>query len=128
MESGKYLKKDEIETARLYIQNAYSKDVLDAVEQRINEIKKTIANLPSTDIGACYDRLPTAKKLLIEPFILTDDQFLEQWYAQHLGNQNKFPYEFKYETENGEVVRSKTEKLIADKFLLNKIPYLKLGV
>ena len=49
--------------------------------------------------------------------------YIERWLEQHPGNQNTFPEEGLYQTNRGEMVRSKSEKIIADALAKYKVPY-----
>ncbi|MCR5627156.1 MAG: hypothetical protein K6F99_07550 [Lachnospiraceae bacterium] len=63
-------------------------------------------------------------KNLVSPIEPTDDIFIGKWLEENPGAQNTYPEQGKYETEAGEYVRSKSEKIIADTFKKMNIPYI----
>lgn len=121
---GRYLRKDEIDFAQKYIQNEYNHDLLEKIDIRIAEIDRINNAIPGTNIKDCYSNLSPAKKLLVNPYILPDEEFLKQWYENYPQNQNTYPYDQEFLTEKGELVRSKSEKMIADKLYSRNIPYV----
>ncbi len=71
-----------------------------------------------------YGCLKEEKQRLIQPIFLMDSDFLEKWYDMHQGCMNEYEMNTRYDTERGEIVRSKSEKIIADKLYDMKIPYV----
>lgn len=70
-----------------------------------------------------YNKLCDARKALITPIIPTNETFVRNWREMHMGNQNDYPMAATYLTQQGEYVRSKSEKILADLFLKYEIPY-----
>lgn len=70
-----------------------------------------------------YDKMHAAKQQYITPYSISDREYAKQWLEQPF--ERKMPPEDGNGqiTENGEVVRSKSEKIIADKFFYKRIPY-----
>lgn len=124
---GKYLKSDELETARKYSQNEYNvkvRKVLDNYEKAIMQLLKLYQTSLVQELYGVYDKTPQAKQSLITPWILNEDDYIAEWKRKNPGQTNKTPLENGFKTELGELVRSKSEKMIADKFNLNRIPYV----
>ena len=70
-----------------------------------------------------YGELPPARKNLVESFLMSDKQYIEDW--EKITYEGKDFEEGSQEiyTERGERVRSKSEKIIADKLFLQNISY-----
>ena len=64
-----------------------------------------------------------AKKELIDPVIMPKERFVTEWRQRHKGGLNPYPTQGKYMTNNGEMVRSKSEKIIADMLDKYGVPY-----
>ncbi|MCR4755132.1 MAG: hypothetical protein K5868_06320 [Lachnospiraceae bacterium] len=71
-----------------------------------------------------YDSLRSEKQCLVKPLFPSDDEFVKQWYYKHPGCANGYEITTGYDTERGEIVRSKSEKIIADKLYSLNIPYV----
>lgn len=120
---GKYLKKDSIELARACVQKEYDRKVLDAISRRKKELKalENLKKLPS--IQSVYTKLSSAKKSLVSPYVLGDSDYITEWFNKTKPIKNTIPMTSCFTTERGEEVRSKSEKMIADKLFIKGIPY-----
>ena len=49
---------------------------------------------------------------------------IQEWYEKNPGRENPYPILQKIFSERGEPVRSKSEKILADLFYRNQIPYV----
>ena len=86
-------------------------------------LQKFISVYNINEITDAYDNLSEGRKKYVVPLIESDDMYTERWLEQHPGNQNTFPEKGLYQTNRGEMVRSKSEKIIADALAKYKVPY-----
>ena len=101
----------------------YEKKLHSAACHQLQQLMRIIPHINENELIDVYARLPDCRKKLIKPLIPDDDLFLKEWTA--------FQYESKpfdestpgLLTQNGERVRSKSEKIIADNYLSLGIPY-----
>ena len=119
----KYVKKSDIDIARAMAQQEYDKLILLELEKQIRISKQYTDNCDIKKLVDIYDNIPSAKKVLIKPYILPDDEYIKQWEQKSPGEVNTYESKYPIITEKGETVRSKSEKLIADKLFYNNIPY-----
>ena len=72
-----------------------------------------------------YQKLHPARKCLIEPIILSREDYIEKWQNEpyDLWKINDDDVKCQILTEKGERVRSKSEKIIADSLNRYNIPY-----
>ena len=72
-----------------------------------------------------YHELHPAKKCLIEPIIMSREDYIEKWQNEpyDLWKINDDDVKCQILTEKGERVRSKSEKIIADSLNRYNIPY-----
>lgn len=75
------------------------------------------------EINKLYNDMPEARKNLITPIVETDDMYIQKWLEENPGNRNPYPEQGKYRTNRGEMVRSKSEKIIADALDKYNVPY-----
>ena len=70
-----------------------------------------------------YEKISEGRKTLINPVIESEDRFIKEWLEKYEGQKNTFPTDFKIQTDRGEMVKSKSEKILADLFYRYNIPY-----
>lgn len=130
---GKYLKKGELDIAKRLAQKEYDQYVLDEIGKREKDIKNRLTLFENNNgIHKAYERLSCAKKHLVTPYVLPDEEYVNEW-KKSLTNgstsypltngSNPYPVTNGFITENGELVRSKSEKIIADKLFIHNVPY-----
>ena len=121
-EARKYVRKKDIKNISKFAQRDYEVSMnlkLKAFERKLRVF------LEDYDLGSLtdYDSYSDAKKALIKPLIMPDVDFIEKWKEQYAGGRNTFPEEGLYQTNRGEMVRSKSEKIIADALEKYNVPY-----
>lgn len=121
--NGRYVRKSEYELARTIIQRDYDLHFVNVLRTRRMEIERFIKIYEQTHLGEIYDVLGVHRKEVVEPLIISDKEYIRRWSLE--------TYQGKYiekganniVTERGECVRSKSEKIIADKLYAMGIPY-----
>lgn len=120
---GKYISSEERKIAAALAQKDYDLHFLKRVEEQKKRICRAIDILPEDDVMEVYSELSEARKKLVTPHILTDEEYVEQWMSVQYVGKAFAPDTPEIITERGERVRSKTEKMLADKFFAMGIPY-----
>lgn len=121
--NGKFIKSSERDLAVKLAQKEYDQKFLKALKRTFVQDKQFESGDTLQNLLQVYEKLPPAKKLLVTPYLLPDAEFLKKWTENEQGNQNSYPFSETYTTEKGEYVRSKTEKMIADKLFYKNILY-----
>ena len=121
--NGRYIKQEEHGLVMELAQRDYDKQVLKCAEERVNIIEKFLRKYQKTSLKEVYSKTNLYRKKLIAPVILSDEEYAGQW--QDVSYQGKAFWDDENEiiTERGERVRSKSEKIIADKLYALGIPY-----
>ena len=104
-------------------QKDYDLRFIKVMKKQRNKLCQAIKLLSSINFLKVFDELSEARKKLVQPHVLTDEQYVEQWESMQYegkGIADDIPV---ITTERGEQVRSKTEKILADKFCSMGIPY-----
>ncbi len=118
-----YIPKKNITLARNLAQRDYDKKLLQEIDSRQKIVNKFLKEYPQTGIENTYEELNEYRKKLIHPIIETDESYAKVWmnapYVRKIIGED-VPVIF---TENGERVRSKSEKMIADKLKQLGMPY-----
>ena len=104
-------------------QKSYDQTLQRELLKQETQIQKILKLLPSQDISDIYKKLDPRRKSLVTPHFLTDEQFIERWLSVRYEGKPGYDESLTYTTERGEKVRSKSEKIIADKLYALGIPY-----
>ncbi|HKM35069.1 MAG TPA: hypothetical protein VJY54_10060 [Lachnospiraceae bacterium] len=148
---GKYIPKKDREIARQIAQRDYDKVVMTLADKCLNmldqfllkypvdEIKKLHLKLPHLKASyqcralnnkeiretACesFERKSFGRTKLITPYELSDEEYTCQWESVTYEGRVFEPNAPEIITNRGERVRSKSEKIIADKLYEMRIPY-----
>ena len=118
-----YLGKDNLQFITSLAQKEYDFTLLNELEKQKKSIQKILKFLPAQDIQDVYHTLPKGRKDLVTPHFLTDQQYVERWLSVKYEGKPGYDDDLKYTTDRGEKVRSKSEKIIADKLFALGIPY-----
>ncbi len=120
---GIYIPAKNKKLAENLAQKDYDEKFLQTLQKQREQIQHTINMLPKEEIEDVYSRLSQKRKELVKEHILTDAEYIENWL--NVSYEGKpFDYEMaEIYTERGERVRSKSEKILADKFYALGIPY-----
>lgn len=119
----KYLRKSDWDLAKHIAQRDYHKKLLSQVCSNLAYLDTFLRKFDVDKLYDIYDELSTARQKLVEPFLMSDKQYIAEW--EQIIYEGKDFEEGSQEiyTEQGERVRSKSEKIIADKLFLQNIPY-----
>ncbi len=119
--NGRYLKTSEFEIAKKIAQRDYDKKVLENAEKELKMLEKIDNNI-FTDLSEVYSKQNEYRKALINPYVLPDKEYIEDWLREDYKGLD-YKNDIEIYSVKGEKVRSKSEKIIADSLYYNKIPY-----
>lgn len=122
---GKYLKKSEIKLIQELAQKSYEKKMLHMARKNRKCIQQFLAQYKVDGITTIYEGLPGERQKLIQPYILPQEEFVKNWQQQTYRKKEVVIQEDSngIYSEKGELVRSKSEKILADKLHTMDIPY-----
>ena len=104
-------------------QKSYDHALRKELLKQETQIHKILKLLPSQNLSDIYKNLDPRRKSLVTPHFLTDEQYVERWLSIKYEGKPGYDDDLKYTTNRGEKVRSKSEKIIADKLYALGIPY-----
>lgn len=131
---GEYLGKDKESLKLALAQKDYALSLVKAATKEKSRLEKLLAahekgaqaaaGEPRGDVLArVFDALPEARKQLVAPFALNDEDYARQWLAaEYEGNGHSFGAGA-YFTRKGVQVRSKSEIIIADALDAADVPF-----
>jgi len=112
-EQAVYLNKSQKDVIQALAQKGYYLKIKNKVEKELPLLKRLIES-SNTSIDDLYNNLPDEKKCLITPVDLTISQKLKMWQNEPATTFEDYPEGLRFHTQRGEVVRSKSELMIAD--------------
>lgn len=121
--NGRYMRKREMTLVKRLAQRDYDLCIIKKAEERIKAIEHFLESYDRTCLKKLYQKTNSYRKALIAPPILSDEEFVRQWQAIEYKGKPFEDDENIILTERGERVRSKSEKIIADKLYALGIPY-----
>lgn len=124
--NGRYIKKEEYYLAEELAQKEYNLKLLKCVAKQC-ELLKSAANIRLDKFRnerlEILHHISLAKQGLIRTYEMTDEEYVENWMQENSGGKNSIEITNGFDTERGDVVRSKSEKIIADKLFYCNIIY-----
>ncbi len=126
----KYLRKDDMELVKALAQKEYAKKFLSAAHAKEKDLERLIKKNLSCSAQDMYSPLihvytscSAPRRQLILPYVPPDDELIRSWQAEPYQGGEFRPGQPIFLTERGEQVRSKSEKIIADRYHSLGIPY-----
>ncbi len=121
--NGTYIPKEQMGLIRSLAQKAYDEKIIRLAERRLSQIGKLTKDYNEDEIESVYLREHAERQKLIDPVETIWKQQVERWAAQEYQSKEFREGTAVILTQKGERVRSKSEKILADFFNQNKIPY-----
>jgi hypothetical protein len=121
--AGIYLKKTENTLITALAQKDYARAVVRKSAEQIAIISRFLKKFEPDAIEQIYADLIEERKTLVNPIALPADDYAKRWQSIPYESKSFSGLEAEIYTEKGERVRSKSEKIIADKLMLMGIPY-----
>ena len=121
--NGTYIKKKNIDLAKNIAQRDYDKIILEKAIKRLKLIENFRKEYAKTNLCEVFRKTNSYRRELINPCMISDEEFIKCWQeTKYIGKELEDTRQ-EIITEKGECVRSKSEKIIADKLFKLGIPY-----
>lgn len=122
--NGVYIPKDDMDFVHQLAQKDYDEELLRLASKRLKQIQRITKDYEDFEFEQIYLSKSAHRQGLIKPYRPTWQQIMNKWLNQEYtgkGFDESAPVIY---TDKGERVRSKSEKILADYFYHNDIPYL----
>lgn len=120
----KYLSaKTHIAEIKSLAQYSYTCEFLKVAYMQLQAVRIALKNIDEESLANVFAMLHPARKKLIDPFVMDKEEYIKRWEAVKIPPSYFDPDLPEFFTERGEQVRSKSEKIIADKYYMIGIPY-----
>ena len=125
---GHYILAKNKRLAQQLAQKEYDKKVLDAAGLELKLLNRTLRQYEKLEVRSklvekIFLRLTRMRQKLIKPVHLSDEAFAAQWLGLSYEKKLFAEDSKKYVTARGDLVRSKSENIIADTLYHMSIPY-----
>lgn len=110
----KYIKKKNFPLIRGLAQKHYFMELEPVVKKNLEILKEFWVKYGPADLERVYDKMCDARKFLVKPEFVSKEEIVRQWLAEEYEENTAYPESRRFETEQGEIVRSKSEVIIAN--------------
>ena len=121
--NGRYMRKQELDLVKRIVQKDYDNCVIKIAKERLKAIEQFLNKYKKTNLKEVYQQMSQSRKELLEVSLLSDEEYIKRWSQVRYEGKNFTNDAQIIVTERGERVRSKSEKIIADKLYMLGIPY-----
>ncbi len=117
-----YIDKRNESLAQKLAQKGYYSKVKPYIESQLHALEQfeEVYNYNDKQMDNVYDMLMEERKRLVVPVKVSAKEKLNKWKNESYEPYQKYQENLKYETDNGELVRSKSEVIIANLLAKNK--------
>ncbi len=119
----RYLNKSDYPLVVALAQKDYYHKILSSAKIQYKHIKQLLDYYNPSEFESVYDNLNAYRQSLVTPVIQPIDVFVKEWESVEYGKRIFDGDSPEIYTERGERVLSKSEKILADKFSLMRVPY-----
>ena len=109
-----YLPLREMNFIRILAQKSYCKKLKTKAERNLKILQQVEADYEIGWMREIYEEQEYQRKKLITPYLKPEEVVLKEWEEEKYEQNIEYPENLRYETEHGELVRSKSEVLIAN--------------
>ena len=116
----KYIKKSELLLAKSLAQKQYYGTIRPVLEKNLNELNRVLKKCSPREMEEIYDNLSVERKNLVVPIQISVEEKIKQWQSEVYEKNMLYSEKLRYETEQGDMVRSKSEVIIANILYQNR--------
>ena len=116
----KYIRRRDIGIVAALAQKHYYSSVKPLVQKQLKELKQFVNKYPKENLEEIYEALSVERKRFVKPLQVSVKQKIIQWEAEVYEKNTKYSENLKFETDQGELVRSKSEVIIANLLYQNQ--------
>lgn len=107
-----YIKREDVSLANELALKHYYSVIRPKVKKQLNELEKFVKRYSSDELDDVYDNLCSERKALCTPISTSVETQLRLWQEEEYEPARMHLENLRYETEQGEMVRSKSELII----------------
>lgn len=116
----RYIEKKNANLATALAKKGYYSKIKPQLEKELRALKSFDESYNDEYTDNVYDSMINARKQLLEPVRVSNQEILNRWNNENYETNASYPENLVYKTDNGEIVRSKSELIIANMLFHNK--------
>ena len=120
---GSYIPKDGKSLVEKLAEKGFAEKLLSHANKELAFINRYISFLKEHSVEHVYRKLNDKRKKLVTPILMDGKTYASMWLAKPFPGNPQFPEGLTYKTKRGDMVRSKSEVLIANIYYELGIPY-----
>lgn len=120
---GEYITKKNMDLASKLAQRDYIQKLKRVIEDELKDIEKYLSRHSEHAMESVFTNLNDYRQNLVMPLVIPDELYVQQWEREPYVTNPYYPEERVYPTKKDELVRSKSEAMLADMFYEMGIPY-----
>ncbi len=109
-----YIKKNNISLAKKLAQKHYFSIINPIIKKNLKELNRFVKNYRQDELENVYDSLCDERKQLVSPLQVGIEEKRRRWIEETYEKNTMYPENLRFETEKGDMVRSKSEVIIAN--------------
>ena len=121
--NGDYIPVENRDLAAELAQKEYHQKMLKAIQREEKVISDYLRNYPKVSPEDVMSKVAEPKRGLIRPFHLSEEEFVERWKSVEYISNPFYESRENLLTEQGEIVKSKSELIIANLLFQAGVPY-----
>lgn len=110
----KYIKKENSLLMKELAQKHYYTEIYGVINRNVSALKDLIQKYHPENVQETYEDLSDVRKKLIEPLVISEEERIRKWNLEQYVSNSFHPENLRFETEQGDFVRSKSEVIIAN--------------
>lgn len=121
----KYIKKKDAGLAYVLAQKGYLTKLLPILKEEANQLKSFEGHYHPEKKQEVFATLGEVRKTMVSPLYQSVDDIIRKWNEEDIPIYDAHPENLRFETDRGEMVRSKSELILANFFhkYKNKLSY-----
>lgn len=110
----KYIKRDNCSLVRELAQKHYFTELEPVLKRQVKVLRELLNSFRPEELAQVYEDLSDIRKALVVPCVVSKKELVHNWLEETYEGNPVHPENLKYRTEQGEMVRSKSEMIIAN--------------
>ena len=116
----KYIKKQDCSLINKLAQKQYYLSIRPILQKNFNALVNFLDKNQPRELEAIYDKLSDERKKFVVPFTMSAEERVKEWQEEEYEQNRMYPENLRYDTEQGDLVRSKSEVIIANLLYQNQ--------
>lgn len=109
-----YIKKNNLSKAANLAQKHYFSIINPLIKKNLKELKRFVNKYKQEELDTIYDSMCDERKQLVKPIQYGIKEKRKRWMEEYYEKNMMYPDNLRFETEQGDMVRSKSEVIIAN--------------